>query len=275
MYHHLGASRKKQCPGPGNRLSVPAPGAQAAMVSDRSATVRRGPSHIPHRSRPTQNSAVGRVSPRAPGRPDLLIRSMCRALMRDRPAVRRNGLNLLEHLGRRYACPRLMARGACVAEWADTGWRRDCGSPTRSREPWIGLSSASAASEAEPASEALAASEPTEAISGIPLPGLGSAATLRAAAFKSTPEESRRSRAMVEAQAAATGPRGVRSRATRPRSLGASERPPERVRHTPERAGRCGRIAGTQPAATSELETKRLSLRNHRDPGGWSGLGEP
>ena len=136
------------------------------MVSDRSATVRRGPGHIPHRSRPTQNSAVGRVSPRAPGHPNLLIRSMCRALMRDRPAVRRIVLCRLERLGR-YECPRLMARGACSAEWADTGWRRDCGSPTRSREPWIGLSSASAASEAEPASEALAASETSEAISGL------------------------------------------------------------------------------------------------------------
>ena len=81
----------------------------------------------------------------------------------------------------------------------------------------IGLSSASAASEAGPASEALAASE---AISGVPLLGFGSAATLRAAAFNSTPEESRRWRAMVEAQAVATGPRGERSRATRPRSRG-------------------------------------------------------
>ena len=41
----------------------------------------------------------------------------------------------------------------------------------------------------------------------------------------------------------------------------------------PSHAGRCGRSAGTQPVATSELETKRLSLRNHRGPGGWSGLG--
>ena len=96
------------CPGPPNRLSAPATGAQAARVSDRSAGFRRVPDHVPHRSRPTQGSAASRVLLPAPRRPDPLIRSTCRALLRHRPAARRIGSNWLERLGR-YACPRLMA----------------------------------------------------------------------------------------------------------------------------------------------------------------------